>query len=175
MKSGKVTLVALAALATMDGRASEGVALTVVDRQVLPGKHAQSGGGVRNRSQAAVQLAPDYKDINSLADFRAKLISEGWMPVPNPDCHEAVVGDYHEAYCRASPESEGCRACKLLPEIIKSTSDGYTLTRYAKEGVLLNVTSYGDISDIEVSGASGLSIVGWNFGDSLNAILIGEE
>jgi hypothetical protein len=44
--------------------------------------------------------------------------------------------------------------------------------RYTKDGVPLGVTVYGDVQDLDAPGRYGLVVVGWDYSESLNVILI---
>ena len=118
------------------------------------------------------ELGPEYKKIRTFTHFRKKLIEDGWVPIPNPDCHDAVFGASYDSYCSKDPDSIGCRVCTMVPEVFRSTSDGYNLMRYTKDGVPLGVTVYGDLNDLDAPGRYGLVVVGWDYSTGLNVILL---
>ncbi len=60
----------------------------------------------------------------------------------------------------------------MVPELFRHTTDGYSLMRYTKNGIPLGVTVYGDISDLDAPGRYGLGVVGWEYTEGLNVILI---
>ncbi|WP_157006310.1 hypothetical protein [Luteibacter yeojuensis] len=129
---------------------------------------------VAQSGEESTHLGFEYKNISSFVEFRCRLLGDGWSPVPNPDCREAVVGDGYESLCRKSPQRISCRVCSVVPEIFRSTGDGYSLMRYVKNGTPLSVTVYGDINDIDVPGQYGLDVIGWSYDESLQLMLIGE-
>lgn len=126
----------------------------------------------KGHKSAKTMLEPEYKAIRIFSDFRKKLIEDGWVPVPDPDCHDTVLGGYYDEYCSEVPGAISCRLCAMVPETWKSTSDGYTLTRYEKGGVPLSVTAYGDVNDLDDPGNRGLFIIGWRYSDNPNPILL---
>jgi hypothetical protein len=125
-----------------------------------------------SKPPAGPKLNPEYIKIQTFSAFRKKIIEDCWTPVPNPECHDAVFGASYDSYCSKEPDSIGCRLCTMVPEVFRSTSDGYNLMRYTKDGVPLSVTVYGDVNDLDAPGRYGLIVVGWDYSMSLNVILL---
>lgn len=125
--------------------------------------------------KAEPMLGPEYAKIPTFSAFRQKLIADGWVPVRNADCHDVVLGNDYEEICHKRPDSISCRMCGLVPEIFRSTSDGYSLMRYAKEGVPLSISVYGDVRDLDEPGRYGLVVTGWDYSESLNLFLLDQE
>lgn len=112
-------------------------------------------------------LGPEYKTIDSFAEFRKKLLADGWRPVANPHCPDEVMGIDHKNYCSKYPDDISCRICDLVPEIFIYTSYGYLTARYTRDGMPLYVVAYGDIKDLEKPGQYGLVVTAWGY-ESLN-------
>ncbi|MGC1550453.1 MAG: hypothetical protein WA777_18180 [Rhodanobacter sp.] len=118
------------------------------------------------------KLGPDYKKIGTFVEFRKKLIADGWVPMTNPHCHDAVKGNAYDEVCKKDPGDISCRVCDVVPEIFRSTSDGYNVMHYTKNGTPLSVTVYGDMRDLDEPGryAAGFVVSGWEYTTSLNVI-----
>jgi hypothetical protein len=108
-------------------------------------------------------LGPEYRTIDSFAEFRKKLLADGWKPVVNPNCHDAVLGASYDQTCKKHPDDISCRVCDLVPEIFIYTSDGYLTARYTRNGTPLYVVAYGDIQDLENPGKYGLVVTAWGY------------
>jgi len=121
---------------------------------------------------ASVRLGPEYKQIELFQDFRKRLLADGWTPLRNTQCHDAVMGDFYEEFCSKEVQSVSCRLCDMTPELFRKTSDGYMLMKYTKSGVSLSVTLYGDTRDLDHPGEYGLSIVGWDYEEGMNVQLL---
>lgn len=123
-------------------------------------------------TEARPRLGTEYKSIPTFSAFREKLIADGWQPLPNPGCQEVVHGDGYEDFCKKNATFISCRQCEMVPETYRSTSDGYSLMRYMKQGVPLSVSVYGDIQDLDAPGEYGLIVTGWDYSESLNLFLL---
>lgn len=88
------------------------------------------------------------------ADFRKLLVTNGWAPVPTPECTANVVGGNHESVCKATPDQITCRICELMPELDSYSGDGFALVRFKNtaSGEVLEATGYGMIEDWNVAG-----------------------
>lgn len=117
-------------------------------------------------------LGDEYKKITSFVEFRKKLLVDGWKPVPNPDCREVVLGADYQDRCGKAQSDIECRVCQLVPELFRSTSDGYSVMHYIKDGTPLSVTVYGDMRELDEPGryAGGLVVSGWEYTTSINVI-----
>lgn len=113
------------------------------------------------------RLGLEYKKIDSFVEFRKRLLADGWKPVINPKCREAVVGVGAKDFCSEHPGQLGCRVCDMVPEIIEKTFTfpGYLTTRYMKGGTPLTVLSHGDIQDLEQPGKYELFVDAWDYTD----------
>jgi hypothetical protein len=121
------------------------------------------------------KLGPEYKKIDSFVEFRKKLITDGWTPVANPNCHDAVLGDDYSDFCNEFPGKISCRACDIAPEIFRYTSDGYMSVHYIKDGVPLNVMAYGDLTALDHPDKPDiyqLIVTGWRYDASINVIIV---
>ena len=126
--------------------------------------HKTAGSTTRAPEKTAKpMLGPEYKKIDSFVDFRKKLLADGWKPVINPDCHDAVLGNTFDEVCREDPRDIGCRACDIAPEIFIYTSQGYLTTRYIKDGTPLYVLSYGDIQSLNETDRYELAVTTWDY------------
>ena len=137
--------------------------------------HSSDASGATSQLAADVHkpaLGPEYKKINSFIDFRKKLLTDGWKPVVNPNCHDAVLGADYDNFCKAYPAKIGCRVCDMVPEIMRHTSDGYNVMHYIKGGTPLSVTAYGDMRSIDKPDDYELVVIGWEYTTSINAILM---
>ena len=179
MKIQDIAMVAALSVATSggavanEGTASKSTMLTKANVQ-KPSAMAESQkvGVVRAAVKPDQTLDPEYMKIQTFSAFRKKILEDGWMPIPNPDCHDAVKGGDYDESCREDPDSIGCRVCTVVPELFRHTSDDYNLMRYTKGGVPLGVTVYGDIRDLDSPGRYGLEVVGWEYREGLNVILM---
>lgn len=140
-----------------------------------PTKPASVSGLAKKKDVVKVsraKLGPDYKKIASFADFRKKLIADGWQPVINPNCREVVLGADYQDRCGKSQSDIECRVCELVPELFRSTSDGYSVMHYVKNGTPLSVTVYGDMRELDEPGryAGGFVVLGWEYTSSINVI-----
>jgi len=125
-------------------------------------------------------LGPEYKTVDSFFEFRRKLLADGWVPVINPNCHQAVLGYDYGKVCKANPEDSNCLVCDKTPEIVSDIAgvgyvDGYNLMHYTKNGLPLSVTVYGDIRGIDDPKAYELVVVGWEFTLSHDVIPLDEH
>jgi len=133
--------------------------------------HKTPGSTTRAPEKAAKpMLGPEYKKIDSFVDFRKKLLADGWKPVINPDCHDAVLGNTFDEVCRKDPRDVGCRVCDIVPEIFRNTSDGYSVMHYVKDGTPLSVTTYGDIMSFVHPETYDFVVAGWEYTTSINVI-----
>lgn len=125
-------------------------------------------------------LGQEYKTIDSFAEFRKKLLADGWKPVANPKCHEAVLGADYDKTCKKDPGDVYCSVCDKIPEIVSDVGgvgyvDGYNLMHYTKNGMPLSVTVYGDLRGVENPKVYDLVVVGWEFALSHDAIPLDEH
>lgn len=179
MKIQNLAVVAALGVATAGGTfASEGTTSTEQSELVTHAATVSSDAKQNVRKSGSAKpkpkVNPEYMKIDTFSEFRKRIIADGWVPVPDPDCHDTILGGYYDEYCRDEPESISCRVCTLVPEIWRSTTDGYNLMRYTKEGVPLGVTVYGDLNDLDEPGRHGLDVVGWDYSEGINVILIEE-
>lgn len=121
------------------------------------------------------RLGPEYKKIDTFVEFRKKLLADGWKPVINPKCHEAVLGPFYERVCNAEAKSAACGVCERVPEIVSDVGgvgavDGYNVMHYTKDGAPLSVTTYGDFDGLDESKKDDLMVVGWEYSASADAI-----
>lgn len=147
-------------------------AAALIASATLVGGSAHGEPRPRKDVPASVKLGPEYKKIELFQEFREKLIADGWTPKINPDCHDAVKGDFYDKSCSKDPGDISCRLCEITPELFRMTSDGYLVMEYIKSGVSLSVTLYGDIQDFDHPGEYGLSIVGWDYEAGMNVQLL---
>lgn len=180
-----VTALAVGALACNAATSSvEADNSSQADRVVQPQKIAASDtppisvkdAAKHSSTQASKsKLGPEYKDIAQFVDFRKKLIADGWKPVVNPKCHEAVLGPFYERLCKAHQESVSCRVCEMVPELVGhgggvGDKDGYNAMHYIKDGTPLSVTTHGDFRGLDAARAEELIVVGWEYTTSTDAI-----
>lgn len=107
------------------------------------------------------------RDKPSYADARQALISAGWVPVPEPNNKESVIGSNWKEICAADPKQ--CEACDKLPELASVSADGQALMRFRDPdgGQVIAVHVMGMLSDYAVAGPdSRLSYMGWSKEDS---------
>lgn len=107
------------------------------------------------------------RDKPSYADARQALISAGWVPIPEPNNKESVIGSNWKEICAADPKQ--CEACDKLPELASISADGQALMRFRDpdDGQVIAVHAMGMLSDYAVAGPdSRLSYMGWSKEDS---------
>jgi hypothetical protein len=153
-------------LANTDDAGKTALSRKISSRSASPASMAKSTTGPSVNATKHT-LGAEYKKIDSFVEFRKKLIGDGWSPVVNPHCLEAVIGADYGDYCSKYPHDIECRACEMVPEIFIYTSQGYLTTRYVKDGTPLGVLAYGDIQDLDEPGRYGLSVLVWDY-KSLN-------
>lgn len=63
----------------------------------------------------------------------------------------------------------------MVPKLFRSTSDGYSVMHYVKDGTPLSVTVYGDMRELDEPGkyAGGFVVSGWEYTTSINANRLG--
>lgn len=137
-----------------------------------PAVDASSKTHAHATSARRARLGDEYKKITSFMEFRKKLFADGWKPVLNPDCREVVLGADYQGRCGKAQSDIECRVCQLVPELFRSTSDGYSVMHYIKDGTPLSVTVYGDMRELDEPGryAGGWVVSGWEYTMSVNVI-----
>lgn len=96
------------------------------------------------------------------ADARARLLADGWAPLPDPDARLQVIGADHARLCADVPTLAACRACDGLPELSSASCDGWRLMRFTRDQQVLHVTAFGTLGDFDVGGPdSGLVVHAW--------------
>jgi len=95
------------------------------------------------------RLGPEYEKKGSFADFRKKLLADGWQPVTNPNCGDLLGMD---------------EFCDVIPETIWASGTGYYVLHYVKDGTPLSVTLYGEIEALKDPDERGeLWVTGWEY------------
>ena len=96
------------------------------------------------------QLPTLSKDM-AYADLRRQVVTDGWQPLPDPQCKANVGGD--AAICDQIPELESC------------SGDGYCVMHFARNAEKLIVYAYGMTEDWRVEGEqSRLRVTEWELG-----------
>jgi hypothetical protein len=84
------------------------------------------------------------------ANVREALLAQGWKPLPDPECRANVIGGDYETSCARHPE--WCQICSELPELSACSNDPYCLMRFRQSNQILEIATYGDISDWKTRG-----------------------
>lgn len=80
----------------------------------------------------------------SYATLRSRLLSRGWMPLPDTQCRANVVGDNHATLCATDPQQ--CEPCEALPELSACSGTGHCTMQFQREdGQRLSISTYGDV------------------------------
>ena len=78
------------------------------------------------------------------ATLRSRLLSRGWVPLPEAQCRANVAGDNHATLCAADPQQ--CEPCEALPELSACSGTGQcTMQFQGAGGQSLRVSTYGDV------------------------------
>lgn len=85
-----------------------------------------------------------WEDGMSYATLRSRLLSRGWMPLPDTQCRANVVGDNHATLCATDPQQ--CEPCEALPELSACSGTGHCTMQFQREdGQRLSISTYGDV------------------------------
>jgi len=85
-----------------------------------------------------------WEDGMSYATLRTRLLSRGWVPLPDTQCRANVVGDNHATLCAA--DAQQCEPCAALPELSACSGTGHCTMQFQGEGgKTLRVSTYGDV------------------------------
>lgn len=80
----------------------------------------------------------------SYATLRSRLLSRGWMPLPDTQCRANVVGDNHATLCATDPQQ--CEPCAALPELSACSGTSHCTMQFQGEGgKMLRVSTSGDV------------------------------
>lgn len=83
--------------------------------------------------------------------LRSRLLSKGWVPLPDAQCRANVAGDNHATLCAADPRQ--CEPCEALPELSACSGTGQCTMRFqVNGGQTLSVSTYGDVHRRAASG-----------------------
>lgn len=78
------------------------------------------------------------------ATLRSRLLSRGWVPLPDAQCRANVAGDNHATLCAVDPQQ--CEPCEALPELSACSGTGHCTMQFQGDGgQTLNVSTYGDV------------------------------
>lgn len=172
MKHGKGAFLALTTLASMGCFANSTEASFNRTAKVVPHGRLSADEAAGGATKAKPRLGASYRRGMSFVEFRRKLLADGWSAVPNPECHEVVLGSIYDDMCLKASHLISCRICDLVPETFRSTSDGYSVMRYTKDGVTLSVTAYGDHEDLDEPGRYGFDVTDWRYDKSIEVKLL---
>lgn len=102
------------------------------------------------------------------ADFRKAVLAKGWKPKVDAQCKANVVGGNFDQVCKDHPDQ--CKVCDEVPELSSCSGDGHCLMNFGRgAGQALAVSTYGEIADWTVSGASSRLSVKWWDPESIEA------
>jgi len=102
------------------------------------------------------------------ADLRTAVLSKGWKPKVDAQCKANVVGGNFAEVCKDHPDQ--CKVCDDAPELSSCSGDGHCLMNFERgAGEALAVSTYGEIADWNVSGASSRLTVKWWDPESIDA------
>lgn len=172
MKQGKGAFLVLTTFAPMGCFANSTEASFDRTAQVAPYARLSAVAATGRATIAKPRLGASYRRGMSFVEFRKQLLADGWVAVPNPECHEVVLGAIYDDMCLKASHLISCRICDLVPETFRSTSDGYSVMRYTKDGVTLSVTAYGDHEDLDEPGRYGFDVTDWRYDKSIGVKLL---
>ncbi|MET1023537.1 MAG: hypothetical protein ABWX87_04435 [Pseudoxanthomonas sp.] len=102
------------------------------------------------------------------ADLRAAVLAKGWKPKVDAQCKANVVGGNFAEVCKDHPDQ--CKVCDDAPELSSCSGDGHCLMNFERgAGEALAVSTYGEIADWNVTGASSRLTVKWWDPESIEA------
>ena len=109
---------------------------------VSPNASSSAPAGIT--AAAATSDSTMWESGMSYATLRSRLLSRGWMPVPDTQCRANVVGDNHSTLCATDPQQ--CEPCEVLPELSACSGTGQCTMQFQRDdGQTLSISTYGDV------------------------------
>lgn len=114
-----------------------------------------------SQTGSVVDLDAVLKEGMPYGDLRNEVLTQGWVPVVDPQCRVKLAGEDHETLCRGNSDLAVCRACDNMPELSEYGNSGYARTWFQKGEVKLEVVANGMLEDWNVSGDDSRFNVSW--------------
>ncbi len=117
------------------------------DARAAPSADARAAAGSVSAASPSAATGSDqsvWENGMAYATLRSRLLSRGWMPLPDAQCRANVVGDNHATLCATDPQQ--CEPCAALPELSACSGTSHCTMQFQGEGgKMLRVSTYGDV------------------------------
>lgn len=117
------------------------------DTRAAPSADARAAAGSVSAASPSAATGSDqsvWENGMAYATLRSRLLSRGWVPLPDAQCRANVVGDNYVALCAA--DTQQCEPCEALPELSACSGTGHCTMQFQGEGgKMLRVSTYGDV------------------------------
>lgn len=109
-----------------------------------PSPDAQASAPVAAAPTASGTDEATWENGMAYATLRTRVLSRGWVPLPDAQCRANVAGDNHATLCAADPQQ--CQPCEVLPELSACSGTGHCTMQFQRDGgQTLSVSTYGDV------------------------------
>lgn len=121
---------------------------------------AEGSSDIHSSTGAGAQLGPSYKALDSFAEFRRRLLADGWSPVPSSNCEDEISGSY-ASLPGAELKRVSSEFCKMFPELDLINGRWESYFDYTKAGRTIFVELYGDVLGLIDTSRTPPLLEGW--------------